>query len=80
MYMMRRYTVSKARERFAAVLDEADRTGSVMIEPGGSQYIIRAAPPRRRQPRTSSVIEILDPAVERGEWTWDLTPRGVRRA
>jgi len=31
MYMMRRYTVSKARERFAAVLDEADRTGSVMI-------------------------------------------------
>jgi len=26
------------------------------------------------------VTEILDPAVARGEWTWDLTPRGVRRA
>ena len=75
---MKRYTVSKARERFADVLDEAERNGSVLIERGDQQYVIT---PRRAEPSRAarqSVIEILDPAVERGQWTWDLTPKGLR--
>jgi hypothetical protein len=77
---MKRYTVSKAREQFADVLDEADRSGSVIIERGDVQYVIapKAAAAKRRQPASPSVIESLDPAVQAGEWTWDWTPGGLR--
>jgi len=77
---MKRYTVSKARERFADVLDEAERNGSVLIERGNVQYVIRARRPGRRQTRTSSVIETTDPAVAGGQWQWNWTAKGVRFA
>jgi hypothetical protein len=75
---MKRYTVSQARERLADVLDEAERSGSVVIERRDVQYVIR---PRRalRSPRSRrSVIEVLDPAVADGQWTWDWTAKGPK--
>ena len=42
MYIMKRYTISQARERLADVLDEAERNGAVVIERRDVQYVIRA--------------------------------------
>ena len=79
MYItMRRYTVSQARERLAEVLDEAEQGGAPVIERRDVQYVITA---RRRAARTRSavpLIEILDPALERGHWTWTWSPEGLR--
>jgi hypothetical protein len=78
MYIMKRYTVAQARERLADVLNEAERSGSVVIERRGVQYVVRATrkSPLRRARR--SVIETLDQAVAAGQWQWRTTPGGVR--
>lgn len=79
MYNVRvkRYTVSHARERLADVLDEAERTGSILIQRGDREYVI--TPKRRtRAAKPQSVIEVLDPAIDAGAWTWDLTASGLR--
>ena len=67
---MKRYSVSKARERLADVLDEADRHGSVLIERGDAQYVI--APKAAVKPKAPrrSVIETVDPAVD--AWSVEL--------
>ena len=78
MYAMKRYPVSKARERFADVLDEADRSGSVLIERGDVQYIISVKARARRSGTRPSSIESVDPAVSDGQWRWDWTAKGVR--
>jgi hypothetical protein len=77
---MKRYTVSKARERFAAVLDEADRSGSVLIERGDVQYVISVKPRAKRFSAQRSSIETVDPAVSDGQWRWNMTTKGVRFA
>lgn len=74
---MKRYTVAQARERFADILDEADRSGAVVIERRDQRYVIRAE--RSRPRRTSGpMIEILDPAVASGQWHWTLTSKDLR--
>jgi antitoxin (DNA-binding transcriptional repressor) of toxin-antitoxin stability system len=75
---MKRYSVSMVRQRLADVLDEAASGTPVVIERRGVRYVLRAearpAPKRPRRP----LIEVLDPAVARGEWEWTLTARGLR--
>jgi hypothetical protein len=75
---VKRYTVSGVRERLAEALDEADRGVPVIIERKGVRYRLSVEKPalarKRRRPR----IEILDPAVEQGQWTWDWTPNGLK--
>jgi hypothetical protein len=75
---MKRYSVSRARERLADVLNEVDRTGTVIIERGDVQYEIRAKRQLRRRLPKRSVIEVIDPAVAEGQWTWQLTTGGLR--
>jgi hypothetical protein len=75
---MKRYTVSKARERLADVLNEADRHGSVLIERGDAQYVITPKAAVKRKAARRSVIETVDSAVQDGQWGWDWTSRGVR--
>ena len=77
---MKRYTVSQARERLADVLDEAERSGSVVIERRDVQYVIRAKRAPRRQRARQSVIQTLDPAVASGQWQWNWTGGGLRFA
>jgi len=77
--MSKRYSVTQVRERLSDALDEADQGIPVTIERRGIRYVLALAPasrPRmttRRKPR----IEILDPAVERGDWTWASTSKGL---
>ena len=62
----------------ADVLDEAERGGSVVIERRNVQYVIQAKRTPRRPRARQSVIEILDPAVDSGQWQWDWTSRGAK--
>ena len=69
-----------ARERFADVLDEAERSGAVVIERRDVKYVIRAI--RKSRPRRSgkSIIETVDKDVASGQWRWDWTADGIRFA
>jgi antitoxin (DNA-binding transcriptional repressor) of toxin-antitoxin stability system len=78
MYAMaKRYTVAAVRERLAEALDEAEKGTPVIIERKGVRYRLTVEPgvrsrPAKRVPR----ITIVDPAVRRGDWTWDWAPDG----
>lgn len=69
-----------ARERFADVLDEAERSGAVVIERRDVKYVIRAIRKTKRLPSGKSIIETVDKDVASGQWSWDWTPKGVRFA
>ncbi len=79
MYAVKRYTVSHAREQLADVLDEAERTGQVIIERRNVQYVIsvRRSTARRSASRLPA-IEVLDPAIDAGEWSFTWSPSGLR--
>ena len=75
---MKRYTSSQVRERFADILDAAERGEEVIIERRGVRYVLRADSARAARPRRRrSLIEYMDPAVARGDWTWELGPEGL---
>jgi antitoxin (DNA-binding transcriptional repressor) of toxin-antitoxin stability system len=79
MYVMKRYTSSQVRERLSDVLDAAERGEEVVIERRGARFLLRVEgsdrPAARRRGRPA--IEILDPAVAEGEWTWAWKPTGL---
>jgi antitoxin (DNA-binding transcriptional repressor) of toxin-antitoxin stability system len=68
---MKKYTVSLVRERLSDALDQADRGESVLIERRGVTYRLSVEKPKQSRRSRSSRIEILDKALEAGEWTWD---------
>jgi antitoxin (DNA-binding transcriptional repressor) of toxin-antitoxin stability system len=86
MYGVKQYKVAMLRERLSQALDEAERGEPVFIVRSGVTYrlsVERSAPrrPKVRQPG----IEILDPVVAGGDWTWNpaggdlqFTPRRPR--
>ena len=74
---MKRYSVSHVRERLSEALDEAEKGIPVIIERKGVRYRLaleKTPAPRRTRRRP---IEVLDPAVESGQWTWDWTTDGL---
>jgi antitoxin (DNA-binding transcriptional repressor) of toxin-antitoxin stability system len=73
----KRYTVAVFRERLSDALDEAQKGNSVIIERRGTRYRLSVDSPARRPPVRRSKIEILDPAVESGTWTWQWAPDGL---
>jgi hypothetical protein len=76
---MRRYTAAQARQNLARLLDTAENGQSVVIERRGVRFVLRADRMKRRSRiRRRPIIEILDPAVARGQWTWDWGPGGLR--
>jgi hypothetical protein len=76
---VKRYTSSQVRQRLSAVLDAAERGEHVIIERRGVRFALRAerADDKKRS-RRPPLFEIVDPAVEAGQWTWTWTPRGLR--
>jgi antitoxin (DNA-binding transcriptional repressor) of toxin-antitoxin stability system len=79
--------MAEARQRFAEMLDAAERGQPVVIERRGVRFVVEAqrARPRRTGAR-KSIIARMDPAVAAGEWTWtweakglSFTPRRPRR-
>jgi hypothetical protein len=74
---MKRYTSSQVRERLADVLDAAERGEEVVIERRGVRYFIRA---ERAKPATRArkpLVDVVDPAVAAGEWTWTWKADGL---
>ena len=80
MYEMKTYPVSKARERFADLLDEVDQNGGVIVERRKVEYVITVRPVRKDQKARRSAIQIVDPAVGNGQWRWTWTSEGIRFA
>jgi antitoxin (DNA-binding transcriptional repressor) of toxin-antitoxin stability system len=75
----KRYTVAQVRERLSEALDQAEQGGTIIIERRGVRYrLTRESHTPRRPRRREPLIEILDPAVAEGQWTWDWTPKGLK--
>ncbi len=74
--MNKLYTVSQVRERLSDALDEAERGFEVFIERRGARYRLSRAPARARRPagKRKPRIDVLDPAIDDGNWTWAWTP------
>jgi len=70
MYMMKRYSVAEARQRFAALLDAAEHGDDVVIERRGVRFELKVRRASRRKTPSHSIIEYVDPAVEAGQWNW----------
>lgn len=77
---MKRYTISRARERLAEVLDYAEQGTPVVIERRNVEYEVRARSTSRHRRKARSVIESVDAAVARGQWRWVWTPDGLQLA
>jgi len=75
---VRKYKVAMVRERFARVLDEAQRGEPVFIERKGVVYRLSVEPPGKAAKARKPYIEVMDPAVEAGQWTWDWSPGKLR--
>jgi hypothetical protein len=73
---MKGFTVAEARARFGDLLDEAEQGKSVVIERHGVRFLLRAesATTVRDTPR---ILEWIDPEVESGQWSWDVTAKGA---
>ena len=75
MYGVKKYKVAVVRERLSQALDQAERGEPVFIERNGITYRLSVERPAARRPKIRQPgIEILDPAVAGGDWTW--TPSG----
>lgn len=75
---MKRYTVALVRERLAQALDEATRGVPVIIERKGIRYRLTRELPKRRRKVRRPRLEIIDPSIAAGQWTWEWTPAGLR--
>ena len=70
--------MAAVRERLAEALDEADKGVPVIIERRGVRYrlTVEAAEPQPRR-KPAPRITVVDPAVRRGDWSWDWTPESL---
>jgi antitoxin (DNA-binding transcriptional repressor) of toxin-antitoxin stability system len=80
MYIcMKHYDVATARRHLADALDAAEAGEPVVIERRGVRFqLARLADQSPRRTSGPVLIEILDPAVETGRWTWRMTSAGLR--
>ena len=69
---MKRYTAAEARARLSDVLNDAEAGAAVVIERRGVRFRLarELQTPKRVKPKRAPLFDILDPAVERGQWTW----------
>ena len=66
-----------ARQRLSHLLDAAERGERVVIERHGVQFALTMRKPVSSRARHRSPIAWMDPAVERGQWTWDSGSAGL---
>lgn len=74
---MKRYTVAEVRQRLSEALDEADAGRVVIVERHGVRYRLVRAGERSSTASRLKLIEILDPAIASGQWTWEETADGL---
>jgi len=78
MYFMRRYSTAQARVHLAQVLDLAEEGQDVIIERRGVRFLVRPIQPEKKtRARKTPRIEVLDPAVDAGQWTWGWSEGGL---
>jgi antitoxin (DNA-binding transcriptional repressor) of toxin-antitoxin stability system len=70
---MKRYTAAEARARLSDALDHAEAGAAVVIERRGVRFRLVRDSRRAHRATPASSIEIIDPAVEQGQWTWTIT-------
>jgi antitoxin (DNA-binding transcriptional repressor) of toxin-antitoxin stability system len=71
MYGVKKYKVAMVRERLSQALDQAESGEPVFIERNGVTYRLSVErPPARRPGIRQPGMEILDPTVAGGDWTW----------
>ena len=73
---MKGFSVAEARARFGDLLDSAENGEPVVIERHGVRFVLQAetaSTTRDARP----VLEWIDPAVETGAWTWQMTGKGA---
>jgi antitoxin (DNA-binding transcriptional repressor) of toxin-antitoxin stability system len=75
---MHRYSVAQARQRFAKLLDSAERGQPVVIERRGVRFVVATQRQRPRRGKRKVIIDWVDPALESGEWTWTWGRGGLR--
>jgi antitoxin (DNA-binding transcriptional repressor) of toxin-antitoxin stability system len=75
--MNKRYTVVQARERLSTVLDEAEQGAPVIIERRGVRYQVSVVAASRRRRKSAPRIQVLDPAVDEGQWSWTTGADGL---
>ena len=74
---MKGFTVAEARARFGDLLDQAEQGDAVVIERHGVRFVLKAEASQQPAP-AGKFFEWMDPALESGSWTWDLTKSGVK--
>jgi antitoxin (DNA-binding transcriptional repressor) of toxin-antitoxin stability system len=74
---MKRYSAAQARQHLSDLLDAALKGEKVVIERRGVCFRILAQRPRRPPARLPPVVEILDPQVACGSWSWRLDRGGL---
>jgi hypothetical protein len=74
---MKGFTVAEARARFGDLLDQAEQSDSVLIERHGVRFVLKAEANPQRAP-SGKFFAWMDPAVEAGDWSWDLGRTGAR--
>lgn len=76
--MQKRYTVAQVRERLSDALDQAEHGDAVIIERRGVRYQLTLAPAAKpRRGKGVSRIEVLDPSIDAGEWSWSWSGRAL---
>jgi antitoxin (DNA-binding transcriptional repressor) of toxin-antitoxin stability system len=71
MYRMKTYRVGMVRERLAQALDQAERGEPVFIERRNVTYRLSVEPRKPARRRAQPIIEVLDPVIASGQWTWN---------
>ena len=75
---MSRFSAAHARAHLAEVLDTAEQGQPVVIERRGVRFRLVVDKPARAAKVPEPIIEMLDPAVERGQWSWAWGAKGLR--
>jgi antitoxin (DNA-binding transcriptional repressor) of toxin-antitoxin stability system len=68
---MKKFTVAMVRERLSDALDSALSGEPVFIERKGVTYRLSVEYAKKPRKTRKPMIEVLDPAVLEGQWTWD---------
>jgi len=75
---LKRFTAAQARQQFSDVLDSAEKGEAVVVERRGVRFRVHLEKANRRSEHRAPVVELLDPAVASGNWTWEWTAKALR--
>jgi antitoxin (DNA-binding transcriptional repressor) of toxin-antitoxin stability system len=68
---MKKYKVWMVRERLSEALDYARAGEPVFIERKGVTYRLSVEPATKKKAPAKARLEVLDPALTAGDWSWD---------